>query len=106
MGTGESRPAHPHPNTEVCEPALPVYREALRTGRVPRAELGAVPCLVDPALLHPDPWDDTWIRPEPPSVALAHLLQPVSRTLGATSRTHRGALLARSGIAEADRRER
>ncbi|WNF27927.1 helix-turn-helix transcriptional regulator [Streptomyces sp. C11-1] len=81
MGTEESRPPHPHLNTEVCEPALRVYREALRTGRVQRAEVGAVPCLIDLALLHTDPWDGRWMRPVPPSAALAHLLQPVSREI-------------------------
>ncbi len=81
MGTEDIEIPHPHANTEVCEPALRLYREALHTGRVARADLGAVPCLIDMALLHPDPWDDRWMRPVPPSAALAHLLQPVSREI-------------------------
>ncbi|MFJ6610051.1 LuxR C-terminal-related transcriptional regulator [Streptomyces sp. NPDC091289] len=81
MTTDEAEIPHPHANTEVCEPALRLYREALRTGRVPRSALSAVPCLIDLALLHPDPWDDRWMRPVPPSAALAHLLQPVSREI-------------------------
>ncbi|MGW4626809.1 LuxR C-terminal-related transcriptional regulator [Streptomyces rubiginosohelvolus] len=81
MGTEDIETPHPHANTEVCEPALRLYREALHTGRVARADLGAVPCLIDMGLLHPDPWDDRWMRPVPPSAALAHLLQPVSREI-------------------------
>ncbi|MFD3818775.1 LuxR C-terminal-related transcriptional regulator [Streptomyces rubiginosohelvolus] len=81
MGADGIETPHPHASTEVCEPALSLYREALRTGRVARADLGAVPCLIDMALLHPDPWDDRWMRPVPPSAALAHLLQPVSREI-------------------------
>ncbi|MEU3054824.1 LuxR C-terminal-related transcriptional regulator [Streptomyces griseus] len=72
---------HPHANTEVCEPALRLYREALHTGRVARADLSAVPCLIDMDLLRPDPWDDRWMRPVPSSAALAHLLRPVSREI-------------------------
>ncbi|PCG87887.1 helix-turn-helix transcriptional regulator [Streptomyces sp. WZ.A104] len=81
MALEEGETPHPHANTEVCGPGLRLYREALRAGRVPRAELRAAPCLIDLALLHPDPWDDGWMRPVPPSAALAHLLQPVSRAI-------------------------
>jgi len=33
------------------------------------------------ALLHPDPDDEKWLRPVPPSVALAQRLQPLEREI-------------------------
>ncbi|MFD4035082.1 response regulator transcription factor [Streptomyces sp. NPDC058637] len=33
------------------------------------------------ALVHPDPADDTYVSPVPPSAALAHLLQPITREI-------------------------
>ncbi|MFD6800122.1 LuxR C-terminal-related transcriptional regulator [Streptomyces cyaneofuscatus] len=82
MGSNEGRSGHhPHAQNELCEPALRLYEKALRAGRIPRSDIASAPCLTDLALLHPDPWDDTWMRPVPPSAALAHLLQPVSREI-------------------------
>ncbi|KAB2590064.1 helix-turn-helix transcriptional regulator [Streptomyces arboris] len=80
MGSNEGRSEHhPHAPTELCEQALRLYEKALRAGRMARPDLADAPCLTELALLHPDPWDDTWMRPVPPSAALANLLQPVSR---------------------------
>ncbi|WP_411079546.1 LuxR C-terminal-related transcriptional regulator [Streptomyces sp. cmx-18-6] len=82
MVTDEGRLGHrPHGGTELCDAALQLYEVALHAGRVARAELTAAPCLIELALLHPDPWDDAWMRPVPPSAALANLLQPVSREI-------------------------
>ncbi|MFJ1594275.1 LuxR C-terminal-related transcriptional regulator [Kitasatospora albolonga] len=82
MGIDEDRTGHrPHGNTELCDTALRLYEVALRAGRVARAEIAAAPCLIELSLLHPDPWDDLWMRPVPPSAALADLLQPVSREI-------------------------
>ncbi|MFB7364717.1 helix-turn-helix transcriptional regulator [Streptomyces hydrogenans] len=39
------------------------------------------PCLLDLSLLHPDPDDAQWLRPVPPSAALAQLLQPIEREI-------------------------
>ncbi|MFD3651184.1 LuxR C-terminal-related transcriptional regulator [Streptomyces cyaneofuscatus] len=82
MASSEGRLGHiPHQNGVLCAPALRLYENALRSGRIARAEIGDAPCLTELALLHPDPWDDAWMRPVPPSAALANLLQPVSREI-------------------------
>lgn len=39
------------------------------------------PCLMDFALLHPDPDDADWLRPVPPSAALAKHLHPIEREI-------------------------
>lgn len=81
MGRDEDTPAHAHGDRHLCDAAVTVYTEALRTGRIPRTALRPAPCLLELALVHPDPQDDQWIRPVPPSAALAHLLQPVIREI-------------------------
>ncbi|MFF5770381.1 LuxR C-terminal-related transcriptional regulator [Streptomyces californicus] len=82
MVTENDRPGHsPHEKSELCDAALRLYETALQTGRLARSEISSAPCLVELSLLHPDPWDDAWLRPVPPSAALAHLLQPVSREI-------------------------
>ncbi|GAA2927928.1 helix-turn-helix transcriptional regulator [Streptomyces erythrogriseus] len=72
---------HPHPMTELCAEGSRLYANALRTGRITRAEVEAAPCLVDFALLHPDPDDPDWLRPVPPSVVLAQQLDPIEREI-------------------------
>ncbi|MFD0025467.1 LuxR C-terminal-related transcriptional regulator [Streptomyces sp. NPDC058382] len=72
---------HPHSERQLCEAAVTLYTEALRSGRIARSALGPAPCLVDLALLLPDPQDDTWLRPVPPPAALGQLLQPLSREI-------------------------
>lgn len=47
----------------------------------PRADLDSAPCLLEMVLVQPDPADDAWLRPVPPSAALAHLLQPITREI-------------------------
>jgi DNA-binding CsgD family transcriptional regulator/sugar-specific transcriptional regulator TrmB len=39
------------------------------------------PCLLEFALLHPDPDDPDWLRPVPPSIALAQQIQPLEREI-------------------------
>ncbi|MFE6486905.1 helix-turn-helix transcriptional regulator [Streptomyces sp. NPDC057757] len=63
--------------TELCQEGGRLYADALRTGRIARADVEAVPCLMEFALLHPDPDDANWLRPVPPSVALAQRLNPI-----------------------------
>jgi DNA-binding CsgD family transcriptional regulator len=48
---------------------------------VARADAESAPCLVELALLHPDPDDPTWLRPVPPAVALAQHLHPLEREI-------------------------
>ncbi|MFQ6855980.1 LuxR C-terminal-related transcriptional regulator [Streptomyces sp. 35M1] len=95
MVTENDRSEHsPHGKAELCPPAMRLYEEALKTGRLARAGVSVAPCLIDLSLLHPDPWNDTWLRPTPPSAALAHLLQPVSREI--EERLQLAAALSRS----------
>ncbi|MFI6648303.1 LuxR C-terminal-related transcriptional regulator [Streptomyces sp. NPDC050529] len=81
MGTETGIPNHPHSDSELCEPAIRLYSESLRSGRIARAEISSAPCLVEMALLHPDPLDPTMLCPATPSAALAHLLQPITRNV-------------------------
>ena len=72
---------HPHSERELCDAAVPLYSEALREGGVRHDRLTAAPCLLDMALLRPDPDDPQWLRAVPPSAALAHLLLPITREI-------------------------
>ncbi|WP_344489151.1 helix-turn-helix transcriptional regulator [Streptomyces enissocaesilis] len=77
----QSKPTHPHAVTELCDDGAEFYASALSAGRIARAEVQTAPCLLDFALLHPDPDDETWLRPVPPSVALAQRLHPLEREI-------------------------
>ncbi|MFI6092234.1 helix-turn-helix transcriptional regulator [Streptomyces sp. NPDC051218] len=74
-------PTHPHPATPLCAEGSELYATALRTGRLTRAEAEKVPCLVESGLVHPDPDDADWLRPVPPSAALAQRLHPIEREI-------------------------
>ncbi|MBA8943467.1 DNA-binding NarL/FixJ family response regulator [Streptomyces calvus] len=50
-------------------------------GRLAREEAEAAPCLIELALLHPDPDDKNWLRPVPPALALAQRLHPIERDI-------------------------
>ncbi|MFJ9869891.1 helix-turn-helix transcriptional regulator [Streptomyces sp. NPDC101165] len=78
---------HPHTITELCEGGRRLYADALRTGRVARADVEAAPCLMEFALLYVDPDDANWLRPVPPSVALAQRLSPLEREISERRRT-------------------
>ncbi|MEU5297493.1 helix-turn-helix transcriptional regulator [Streptomyces umbrinus] len=81
MATNGTKATHPHPVTELCEEGGRLYTNALRTGRIARADVEPAPCLMEFALLHPDPDDAEWLRPVPPSVALAQRLNPIEREI-------------------------
>lgn len=70
---------HGHSADELCDEALALYTQALTTGRIARAATATAPCLLDSALFTPDPHDSLWLRPAPPSAALAQLLHPLAR---------------------------
>lgn len=72
---------HPHTVTDLCEEGNRLYAHALRAGRISRTEVEPAPCLMEFALLHPDPDDPNWLRPLPPSVALAQRLNPLEREI-------------------------
>lgn len=63
---GHATEEHPHGADRLCAAGDRVYSRAVRRGRVPRADADAVPCLVELALLHPDPDDMGWLVPTSP----------------------------------------
>ncbi len=81
MGTNNSKTTHPHAVTELCEEGARLYARALRSGRISRADVDRAPCLLEFALLHPDPDDADWLRPVPASAALAQRLYPLEREI-------------------------
>ncbi|MFF5156313.1 helix-turn-helix transcriptional regulator [Streptomyces sp. NPDC000348] len=81
LETNRSRTGHPHAVTELCEEGVRLYANALRAGRIARADVEPAPCLMDFALLHPDPDDAQWLRPVLPSIALAQRLSPIEREI-------------------------
>nr|WP_107051346.1 MULTISPECIES: helix-turn-helix transcriptional regulator [unclassified Streptomyces] len=81
MSPNRTKASHPHAMTELCEEGSGLYAKALRMGRIARADAEAAPCLMEFALLQPDPDDANWLRPTPPSVALAQRLNPIEREI-------------------------
>ncbi|MFG2790074.1 helix-turn-helix transcriptional regulator [Streptomyces sp. NPDC048419] len=77
----ETKRTHPHGLTDLCEDGRRLYGNALRTGRIARSDVEPAPCLMEFALLHPDPDDPNWLRPVPPSVALAQRLTPIENEI-------------------------
>ncbi|RPE42088.1 hypothetical protein EDD90_5191 [Streptomyces sp. Ag109_O5-1] len=67
--------------TELCDEGRRLYAISLRSGRVARKDAEAAPCLMEFALLHPDPDDADWLRPVPPAIALARRLNPIEREI-------------------------
>lgn len=78
----------------LCEAGKHLYADALRLGRVPREDVADAPCLLDLALLQPDPDDPDWLRPVPPHAALSQRLHPLEREI--TERRHLAVELAES----------
>ncbi|MFG2607690.1 helix-turn-helix transcriptional regulator [Streptomyces sp. NPDC048514] len=87
LTTNPAEPTHPHAITDLCEEGRRLYANALRTGRIARTDAEAAPCLMEFALLHPDLDDANWLRPVPPSVALAQRLNPIEREISERRRT-------------------
>ncbi|MEU6220582.1 helix-turn-helix transcriptional regulator [Streptomyces sp. NPDC047022] len=90
MTTNRSKAIHPHALTELCEEGGRLYANALRMGRIARSDAEDAPCLMEFALLHPDPDDATWLRPVPPTVALAQRLSPIEREISERRRLSTG----------------
>jgi DNA-binding NarL/FixJ family response regulator len=72
--------------TELCEEGSRLYADALRTGRILREDTKTAPCLMEFALLHPDPDDANWLRPVSPAVALAQRLHPIEHEISENRR--------------------
>ncbi|OUC94595.1 helix-turn-helix transcriptional regulator [Streptomyces swartbergensis] len=81
LTTNRAKGTHPHPMTEWCEEGGRLYATALRTGRIARADVEPAPCLMEFALLHPDPDDPDWLRPVAPVVALSRQLNPLEHEI-------------------------
>lgn len=81
MPESTTQPTHHHGVTELCDEGRRLYASALSAGRIRRAEVESAPCLLEFALLHPDPDDAHWLRPVPPTVALAQRLHPIEREI-------------------------
>ncbi|MEU2393616.1 helix-turn-helix transcriptional regulator [Streptomyces sp. NPDC007369] len=76
-----TKATHPHSVANLCSEGARLYTSALRTGRIARGDVEAAPCLLDLALLQPDPDDVNSLRPVPPAVALAQRLHPIEREI-------------------------
>ncbi|MFJ9540830.1 LuxR C-terminal-related transcriptional regulator [Streptomyces sp. NPDC101225] len=83
---GHGTEEHPHGADRLCEAGERVYSRAVRRGRVPRREAGPVPCLLDLALLHPDPDDMDWLVPTSPQEVMTRLLRGVYDDVSASQR--------------------
>lgn len=81
MQSNRATSGHRHRPGELCEAGKNLYAAALRSGRLSRSEAEAAPCLLDLALLHPDPDDVQWLRPVPPAIALNQLTHPIEREI-------------------------
>ncbi|KFF96712.1 LuxR family transcriptional regulator [Streptomyces scabiei] len=81
---GRGTEEHPHGADRLCEAADRVYSRAVRRGRVPRREAESVPCLLELALLHPDPDDMGWLVPTCPQEIMTRLLRGVQAEVSAS----------------------
>ncbi|MEN3582653.1 helix-turn-helix transcriptional regulator [Streptomyces sp. ZYX-F-203] len=84
--SGHGVAEHPHGADRLCEAADRVYTRAVRHGRVSRDDALDVPCLLDLALLHPDPDDMDWLVPTSPQEVMSRLLRAVHEEVSAGHR--------------------
>jgi DNA-binding CsgD family transcriptional regulator len=91
---GHGTDGHPHGADRLCEAGDHVYARAVRQGRVPRRDAEAVPCLLDLALLHPDPDDMDWLVPTAPREVMSRLLREVYDEVSAGQRRMGAAVAA------------
>ncbi|MBC2903638.1 helix-turn-helix transcriptional regulator [Streptomyces cupreus] len=91
---GHGTDGHPHGADRLCEAGDRVYSRAVRRGRVPREEAEAVPCLLELALLHPDPDDMAWLVPTSPQEVMTRLLRGVYDEVSASQRRMGSAVAA------------
>ncbi|MFD8058516.1 helix-turn-helix transcriptional regulator [Streptomyces cyaneofuscatus] len=81
LTTDRAKATHPHSVTTLCDEGARLYTSALSVGKIARAEAEAAPCLLEFALLHPDPDDPAWLRPVPAFAALTQRLHPIEREI-------------------------
>lgn len=90
---GRGAQQHPHGADRLCEAGDRVYSRAVRRGRVPRADAEPAPCLLELALLHPDPDDMDWLVPTAPQEVMTRLLRGLYDEVSA-SRSRMGTAVA------------
>ncbi|ALV34529.1 LuxR C-terminal-related transcriptional regulator [Streptomyces sp. NPDC101209] len=83
---GHGADAHPHGADRLCEAGDRVYSRAVRRGRVSRRDAEPVPCLLELALLHPDPDDMDWLVPTSPQEVMTRLLRGVYDEVSSSQR--------------------
>ncbi|MFJ7335430.1 LuxR C-terminal-related transcriptional regulator [Streptomyces sp. NPDC101110] len=83
---GHGADEHPHGADRLCDAGDRVYSRAVRRGRVPRRDAGPVPCLLELALLHPDPDDMDWLVPTSPQEVMTRLLRGMFDEVSASQR--------------------
>ncbi|MEV1065495.1 LuxR C-terminal-related transcriptional regulator [Streptomyces sp. NPDC050263] len=91
--TGHGTEDHPHGADRLCAAGDRVYSRAVRRGRVARTDAEPVPCLLELALLHPDPDDMDWLVPTSPQEVMTRLLRGLYDEVSA-SRTRMGSAVA------------
>ncbi len=91
---GHGTQEHPHGADRLCEAGDRVYSRAVRRGRVPRRDAEPVPCLLELALLHPDPDDMDWLVPTSPQEVMTRLLRGVYDEVSASQRRMGSAVAA------------
>ncbi|NEB07389.1 LuxR family transcriptional regulator [Streptomyces coelicoflavus] len=83
---GQGAQEHPHGADRLCAAGDRVYSRAVRRGRIPRRDADPVPCLLELALLHPDPDDMDWLVPTSPQEVMTRLLRGVHEEVSASQR--------------------
>ncbi|MFG3656697.1 LuxR C-terminal-related transcriptional regulator [Streptomyces sp. NPDC047706] len=91
---GHGTDEHPHGADRLCEAGDRVYSRAVRRGRVARRDAEPVPCLLELALLHPDPDDMDWLVPTSPQEVMTRLLRGVYDEMSASQRRMGSAVAA------------
>ena len=83
---GHGTDGHPHGADRLCDAGDRVYSRAVRRGRLPRRDAERVPCLLELALLHPDPDDMDWLVPTAPQEVMTRLLRGMYDEVSASQR--------------------
>ncbi|MEV5902333.1 helix-turn-helix transcriptional regulator [Streptomyces sp. NPDC052127] len=91
---GHGTEEHPHGADRLCEAGDRVYSRAVRRGRVARTDAEPVPCLLELALLHPDPDDMDWLVPTSPQEVMTRLLRGLYDEVSASGRRMGSAVAA------------
>ncbi|MEU6403829.1 LuxR C-terminal-related transcriptional regulator [Streptomyces sp. NPDC046985] len=83
---GRGTEQHPHGADRLCETGDRVYSRAVRRGRVSRQDAVPAPCLLELALLHPDPDDMDFLVPTAPQEVMTRLLREMYEEVSASQR--------------------